>query len=86
MKEQLEQTVLRKTHEKNGKSIKLDKESKTTDMHINAKTNIKNCWFSHGKKLLNSRLIKLLIDNDDVAGRGGPCHHAHESVSRGLFP
>ena len=48
IKEQLEQTVLRKTQEKNGKSIKLDKESKATDMHINVKTNLKNCWFSHG--------------------------------------
>ena len=50
IKEQLEQTVLRKTQEKNGKSIKLDKESKATDMHINVKTNLKNCWFSHGTK------------------------------------
>ena len=48
IKEQLEQTVLQKTQEKNGKPIKLDKESKATDMHINVKTNIKNCWFSHG--------------------------------------
>ena len=48
MKEPLEQTVLPKTQEKNGKPIKLNKGSKATDMHINVKTNIKNCWFSHG--------------------------------------
>ena len=74
-----------KRMQKNGKSRKLDKKSKTTGMQVNAKTNIKNCWFNL-KHLLNSRLIKLLIDNDDVAGRGGPCHHTHESVSSGLFP
>ena len=48
MKEPLEQTVLQKTQEKNDKPIKLNKESKATDMHINVKTKLKNCWFSHG--------------------------------------
>ena len=35
--------------------------------------------------MFKNKLIPSFIDNDDAAGRGGPCHHTHESVTSGLL-